>query len=766
MYNNVRISQHAHITEGGRAAPLPVTTMKDNQNTSNQSVRECDVFISYRRDGGDMTAMYFYQALKERGYNVFYDLEVLRAGKFNEALLSSIQSCKDFVLILSPGALDRCNEENDWVRKEIAEALRSKKNIVPIMLKGFTFPEQLPPDIDDVRYQNGLTCTTEYFEESINRLCGRYLSAKPVAQEKKKLPMLPIAIAVAVVLAVVGFLALRGGRKPEPAPAPTLEATVEPTAEPTVEPTPESTVAPTEAPTPEPTVEPAPQVVKDTDFPVLSHLIDESNAPYDDDDDASHLVRREGPVLGREDLRRMDIASVTFQSSLEGAPEDAWDVSEAGDGRVLAWTTPNGELFDLTIAGDGGVKIVDIDGEPHLFSDYCNVESIAFNGCVDLSQRRNFDRMFWNCYSLKQIDFTGVCTENVTNMSGTFGMCRSLETADLSAWNTASVEYMGGMFLGCTCLKTIDVSGFNTGSVVSMESMFNGCESLESLDVSAFDTSHVTEMYAMFSFCHNLKTLDLSSFDTGHVTQMWEMFAQCNSLTELNVSSFDTSRVTDMKYMFEFCSSLKTLDVSGFDTSRVTDMQRMFAECKNLETLDVSGFDTARVTSLHDMFVNCKGLKSLDVGGFNTEKVTDISGMFCDCEGLETLDLKNWNTGSIEDMHNVFWNCRLLDNIDVSAWNTSKVTTMENMFTDCILLYRLDLSDWDTSHVVNMDHMFTNCNYATELLVTNWDVSAVETMVEMFYGNSSLQSIGRDPATFGHGDTTNMYDGCEKLEGV
>ena len=31
---------------------------------------KCDIFISYRRDGGDMTAMYIYQALKERGYNV------------------------------------------------------------------------------------------------------------------------------------------------------------------------------------------------------------------------------------------------------------------------------------------------------------------------------------------------------------------------------------------------------------------------------------------------------------------------------------------------------------------------------------------------------------------------------------------------------------------------------------------------------------------------------------------------------------------------
>ena len=156
--------------------------MKEKQNTTSQTIRKCDVFISYRRDGGDMTAMYFYQALKDRGYNVFYDLEVLRAGKFNEALLDSIQSCTDFVLILSPHALDRCEDESDWVRREIAEALRAHKNIVPVMLKGFNFPEKLPEDIDDVRYQNGLTCTTEYFEESINRLCQRYLNSLPATQ--------------------------------------------------------------------------------------------------------------------------------------------------------------------------------------------------------------------------------------------------------------------------------------------------------------------------------------------------------------------------------------------------------------------------------------------------------------------------------------------------------------------------------------------------------------------------------------------------------
>ena len=33
--------------------------MKDQSNPSSKTIRECDVFISYRRDGGDMAAMYF-----------------------------------------------------------------------------------------------------------------------------------------------------------------------------------------------------------------------------------------------------------------------------------------------------------------------------------------------------------------------------------------------------------------------------------------------------------------------------------------------------------------------------------------------------------------------------------------------------------------------------------------------------------------------------------------------------------------------------------
>ncbi|MBR4473810.1 MAG: substrate-binding domain-containing protein [Oscillospiraceae bacterium] len=169
-----------------------------------------DIFISYRRDGGDMAAMHIYQALKERGYDLFYDVEVLRSGKFNEALLKQIQSCKDFIIVLSPHALDRCEDKNDWVRQEIAEAIKEKKNIIPVMMNGFQFPENLPEDINELRFHAGLTSSTEYFQESINRLCNRFLTVKPRKKGKWIVPAIVGAILCALVIGIL----VKPGTKP------------------------------------------------------------------------------------------------------------------------------------------------------------------------------------------------------------------------------------------------------------------------------------------------------------------------------------------------------------------------------------------------------------------------------------------------------------------------------------------------------------------------------------------------------------------------
>lgn len=140
-------------------------------------MEQYDVFISYRRDGAEYLAHNLYERLKEKGFSVFQDIESLRSGNFNDALYDVIALCKDVILVLPPNGLDRCADEDDWVRKEISFALEKGKNIVPVMMPGFEWPDNLPPEINEIRNLNGLTSSTAYFNEFIEKLSDFLLSS-------------------------------------------------------------------------------------------------------------------------------------------------------------------------------------------------------------------------------------------------------------------------------------------------------------------------------------------------------------------------------------------------------------------------------------------------------------------------------------------------------------------------------------------------------------------------------------------------------------
>lgn len=165
-----------------------------------------DIFISYRRDGGEYTAKILRDRLEELGYKVFFDVESLRSGDFNTKLYSVIDECKDFLLILSPNALDRCENQDDWVRCEVEHALQEKKNVIPIMLRGFSFPQTLPDSIEALRYKNGLEANTQFFDAFIDRLRQFLLSKPPLigrlVQSTLFKQTLPVLIALLIVAAI------------------------------------------------------------------------------------------------------------------------------------------------------------------------------------------------------------------------------------------------------------------------------------------------------------------------------------------------------------------------------------------------------------------------------------------------------------------------------------------------------------------------------------------------------------------------------------
>ena len=308
---------------------------------------------------------------------------------------------------------------------------------------------------------------------------------------------------------------------------------------------------------------------------------------------------------GQERYMRKDVKTLTFQSSLQNVPSSAWDVSEAGDGSVLAWMD-NGDLY---VAADGA--IAPNSNASWLFYKFVNLKTINFGNCFVTSSVTQMSGMFAGCSSLTRLDLTSFDTSSVTWMSGMFDGCSSLISLDLSGFDTSSVTGMSAMFFGCSNLISLDLTGFDTSCVTTMTSMFYGCSSLTTLDLTSFGTSNVTTMQSMFADCSSLTTLDLASFGTSNVTTMQSMFSGCSSLTTLDLTSFDTSKVTDMAFMFSGCNSLTRLDLSSFDTSNVTYMNWMFSWCSSLTSLNLSRFDASAVAGMYSMFYGCDNLPNI-----------------------------------------------------------------------------------------------------------------------------------------------------------
>lgn len=116
-----------------------------------------NIFISYRREDSSATAQILHDQLSTWFVRnkVFFDLQDIAPGDDWKKLLTERLADYDIVLVvIGPAWLtalaDReARSDNDFVRWEIAEALRQKKRVIPVLVDSATLPgsEQLPSDI-------------------------------------------------------------------------------------------------------------------------------------------------------------------------------------------------------------------------------------------------------------------------------------------------------------------------------------------------------------------------------------------------------------------------------------------------------------------------------------------------------------------------------------------------------------------------------------------------------------------------------------------
>ena len=153
--------------------------------------KKYDVFISYRREGGKNIARLLKTELGLRGYHAFLDFDELKDGRFDKRIMNAIDAAPVFMFILSDHALDRCVDENDWVRKEIEYAMATERHIIPINPdKSFSdFPDYVPKNLKDGLglHQFSQLLLDDLFNQTMDKLVTERL--EPVLGKRNRYQM-------------------------------------------------------------------------------------------------------------------------------------------------------------------------------------------------------------------------------------------------------------------------------------------------------------------------------------------------------------------------------------------------------------------------------------------------------------------------------------------------------------------------------------------------------------------------------------------------
>jgi TIR domain len=141
------------------------------------------IFMSYRRDDTRHVAGRLADDLAPHfgAGNVFRDIEAIDPGvDFVLALQQALKSCVVMLVLIGPHWIDardaqgrrRLDSEHDWIRTEIAEALRRGIRVIPMLVEGAALPaeESLPVDLRALIRRQALELSDSRWRGDVQRL--------------------------------------------------------------------------------------------------------------------------------------------------------------------------------------------------------------------------------------------------------------------------------------------------------------------------------------------------------------------------------------------------------------------------------------------------------------------------------------------------------------------------------------------------------------------------------------------------------------------
>src|SRR5262249_22886447 len=148
------------------------------------------VFISYRNDDEpEVVGAIHGELVKRFGRdNVFRSFDSIRGDRYPAMLLSALEGAAALVAVIGPSWLaagasgTRLARAGDWVRMEVATALRAGVPIVPVLLAGATpiAQDDLPVDIRGVADTHALVVRDQALDADLRGLVWRLERLAPM----------------------------------------------------------------------------------------------------------------------------------------------------------------------------------------------------------------------------------------------------------------------------------------------------------------------------------------------------------------------------------------------------------------------------------------------------------------------------------------------------------------------------------------------------------------------------------------------------------
>jgi hypothetical protein len=141
------------------------------------------IFISYRREDTSGESGRLKDKLEQifGQENIFYDVETLEAGlNFDESIDKALGESKVLLAMIGPHWLKlkdskgviRLHKEDDWVRKEIAEALKRGLRVIPVLVNGAEMPDadELPESLKPLSLKHAQELSSSRWNYDVGEL--------------------------------------------------------------------------------------------------------------------------------------------------------------------------------------------------------------------------------------------------------------------------------------------------------------------------------------------------------------------------------------------------------------------------------------------------------------------------------------------------------------------------------------------------------------------------------------------------------------------